>query len=298
VEGRNGWILKRLPVAVVAAALLGVPSGAGAATATLGAVAPANTPANCSACTDFQLTTHPSSPSYIVPAGSWTITSWSARGRPAGGGNGTGRLRVFRPVGTNLYRVVAESTDATIAENAAPSIPTSLPVQQGDLIGLRTGSVSPVVDYYASPLPGDAIAGALGDPAPGQTVGPGGDYPSFTDSPFRINVSAVLTSATSATTCKGRPVTILGTPGGDELIGSSGPDVIAAKGANDKVRGRGGNDVICGGGGEDTLKGGPGNDELYGQGAKDKLVGGGATDKCVGGKASDKAKGCETAKSI
>jgi len=277
---------------VVAAALLGVPSGAGAATVTIGQVAPANSPAGCSACTDFQLTTNTSLPSYTVPAGTWTITSWSARGRPAGGGDGHGRLRVFRRVAADLYRLVAESPEATIAENSAPSIPANLPVRRGDLIGLRTGSVSPIVDYYSSSSPGDEIAGALGDPALGQTVGPGGDYPSFTDAPFRVNMSAVLTSSTNAGTCKNTPSTITGTSGSDSLVGTAGPDVIAALGGNDKVSGLGSKDLICGGPGNDKLKGGPGKDTLFGQDGTDILKGGGADDLCNGGRGRDSRSNC------
>ena len=60
----------------------------------------------------------------------------------------------------------------------------------------------------------------------------------------------------AAPTCKGRPVTILGTDGADNLRGTNKRDVILALDGDDRVDGRGGNDVICGGAGRDLIKGG------------------------------------------
>jgi Ca2+-binding RTX toxin-like protein len=73
-----------------------------------------------------------------------------------------------------------------------------------------------------------------------------------------------LTLAGRAPTCKGRPVTILGTDGADVLKGSNQKDVISALGGEDRIDGRGGNDIICGGSGRDLIKGGPGHDKIFG----------------------------------
>jgi Ca2+-binding RTX toxin-like protein len=111
----------------------------------------------------------------------------------------------------------------------------------------------------------------------------------------------------SAQRCKGQLATIAGTSGNDTLVGTANRDVIATLAGNDKVSGLAGKDLICGGTGKDKLKGGPGNDFLSGQKGKDTLKGGPGKDKlsgkkgkdlCVGGPGMDKAKGCETTKSI
>jgi hypothetical protein len=104
--------------------------------------------------------------------------------------------------------------------------------------------------------------------------------------------------ALTATTCKGKPATKVGTAGNDAIVGTAAPDVIAALAGNDKVSGLSGNDLICGGTGKDNLAGGKGKDKLLGQAGKDKLRGGGAKDICKGGEADDNAKGCEVEKSI
>lgn len=94
-------------------------------------------------------------------------------------------------------------------------------------------------------------------------------------------------------TCKGKSVTIVGTPGKDARSGTSGRDVMVGLGGNDKLSGIGGNDLICGGRGNDTLKGGAGKDSLLGQRGKDKLKGGPGKDFCKGGRAKDTAFKCE-----
>ena len=68
----------------------------------------------------------------------------------------------------------------------------------------------------------------------------------------------------AAPSCKGRPVTILGTDEAEQLRGTNKRDVILALGGDDRIDGRGGNDVICGGSGRDLIKGGPGQDKIFG----------------------------------
>ena len=99
-------------------------------------------------------------------------------------------------------------------------------------------------------------------------------------------------------TCAGRPTTLTGTAGDDELVGTEGDDVILGFDGRDTIRGLGGRDVICGGAGKDTLKGGKGKDKLFGQKGRDKLRGGGGKDVCKGGKGNDSASKCEVEKSI
>lgn len=72
-------------------------------------------------------------------------------------------------------------------------------------------------------------------------------------------------SAAPATSCAGRPATIIGTGGDDVLVGTAGPDVVAGLGGDDRILGGGGDDVVCGGAGTDDLLGGDGDDRLYGE---------------------------------
>lgn len=91
--------------------------------------------------------------------------------------------------------------------------------------------------------------------------------------------------------CKGRPVTVLGGPGADELAGTSGTDVIDARGGRDVIEGRGGRDRICSGAGRDRVKGGRGADVVAGGGGADLLSGMGGNDNLRGGAGGDLLRG-------
>jgi Ca2+-binding RTX toxin-like protein len=79
--------------------------------------------------------------------------------------------------------------------------------------------------------------------------------------PWLANVPAA-NAATPSLRCWGRPATIVGTPGDDQLVGTTGPDVIAGRGGDDFIKGLQGNDLLCGDGGDDFLSGGKGNDRI------------------------------------
>ncbi len=93
--------------------------------------------------------------------------------------------------------------------------------------------------------------------------------------------------------CNGKPATIAGDDGNDQIAGTSGKDIIVTFKGNDRVNGRGGNDQICGGKGGDTLSGAKGRDKLFGQKGGDKLNGGPDRDRCDGGPGNDAASRCE-----
>jgi Tol biopolymer transport system component len=93
--------------------------------------------------------------------------------------------------------------------------------------------------------------------------------------------------------CQGKPATITGTDGEDELDGTGDKDVIAAYDGADEVNGKGGKDTICGGKDDDVVRGAGGNDKLFGEGGGDTLIGGVGKDKCDGGPGPDEEKGCE-----
>lgn len=186
-------------IAVIAASLL-VPGSALAATVTLGEVAPLSTPSNgCTGCTYFQLQTTSLSPSYVVPAGGpWTVSSWSARGgdtTPA-----AAKLRIFRATSTaGQHQLVAESGEVPIAVNSATPNATSIPVQAGDRIGIRTaGAAAMFIDHVG--IPGDESASIQGSSGMvlGETAQDGGggapNYDFNTVSTSRVNVSATLTT--------------------------------------------------------------------------------------------------------
>lgn len=121
-------------------------------------------------------------------------------------------------------------------------------------------------------------------------------------------------------TCRGVPVTLIGTRGDDVLVGSGAPDVVAGFGGNDTIFGFGGRDLVCAGsgadhvgggtaadrvfggpgadrllgrGGPDLLRGGSGRDLLRGNRGADRLRGGSGSDRCQGGAGRDSVRGCE-----
>jgi CSLREA domain-containing protein len=103
--------------------------------------------------------------------------------------------------------------------------------------------------------------------------------------------------------CLGRPVTMVGTPGPDDLSGGLGRDVFLGLGGNDEFQGSLDVDRACGGSGDDRLIGGPGDDRLagnrgrdvlLGEGGDDILIGGWGADVCRGGDGHDVTRRCET----
>jgi CSLREA domain-containing protein len=103
--------------------------------------------------------------------------------------------------------------------------------------------------------------------------------------------------------CLGRPVTIVGTPGPDDLSGGLERDVFLGRGGNDEFQGSVDVDRACGGKGDDRLIGGPGDDlllgnggrdVLFGEGGDDILIGGPGSDVCRGGTGNDISRRCET----
>lgn len=139
--------------------------------------------------------------------------------------------------------------------------------------------------------------------------------------PVSINDTATAsTRVTAASTCRGIPATIVGTPGSDRLVGTGRPDVIAGLGGGDTVIGKAGRDLICSGGGNDRvvagsaadrvfggrgadrllgrggpdlLAGNPGRDVLKGNAGRDRLRGGAGFDRCIGGRGFDRERACE-----
>jgi CSLREA domain-containing protein len=103
--------------------------------------------------------------------------------------------------------------------------------------------------------------------------------------------------------CLDRPVTIVGTPGDDDLSGGLDRDVFLGLAGDDVFQGSLDIDRACGGNGDDHLIGGPGDDRLagnrgrdvlQGEGGDDVLLGGLGADVCRGGAGRDITRRCET----
>ncbi len=91
--------------------------------------------------------------------------------------------------------------------------------------------------------------------------------------------------------CEGRPATITGTPGSDDIEGTPGPDVIAARGGDDDIEGRAGDDLICAGRGDDRMDGGRGVDRIFGHRGADAMRGGADDDRLKAGTGDDRVRG-------
>jgi hypothetical protein len=203
-----------LSTAVAITALAGLllfAAGASAASVQIGQLAPANAAGGCDECTNLQVETVAPAPSYEVPAGSWTLTSWSAQGGLKGG---SVKLRIFRPTAVpGQFRLVAETPLETIAPATIATFPTQIAVEPGDRLGLETGPDAGEPNYYPSnysaPL-GDREYGVVGAPKVGQTVGTGGEFEVGSSGGHLLNIAATLTSPTEP-------------PGGEGSIVTPGP---------------------------------------------------------------------------
>jgi Ca2+-binding RTX toxin-like protein len=105
--------------------------------------------------------------------------------------------------------------------------------------------------------------------------------------------------AAAAPTCFGRTVTIMGTPGDDNLVGQGGvADVINGLGGNDIISGGAfyfdddnpGNepDYLCGGRGDDNISGSPGDDHINGGDGNDRVRGNNGSDVEQGNDGNDR----------
>jgi hypothetical protein len=174
-------------------ALLAAP--AGAVTTTIGQVSPPVSGSFCVSCSTFQYATATGDVSYRVPAapagGGWTLTSWSARA--SGTADGTARLQVWRPTANaGEFSLLVETPTTAIPANTADPNPVSIPVQPGDVLGLRNGSEGYVPNTYVSPV-GNDVFDAIGFPVTGDTAGAAGStITGGIENNARVNVAATL----------------------------------------------------------------------------------------------------------
>jgi len=122
---------------------------------------------------------------YVVPAGNWTVTSWSTD-QTNGTPGGQMALLMFRPTGNpNEYTVVGVSAIETITPGGLNTFTTSIPVRGNDVLGFwQTGATACATAAAASY---GAAGPRGGPPGTGETVT---FTPQTTDV---LNISAVLT---------------------------------------------------------------------------------------------------------
>ena len=179
----------------------------------------------------------------------------------------------------------------------------TIPVFTGVYITSRTVSIAVVPRQVGTIVNTASVKGGEKDPV---------------DSNNKATATTLVTGP--AKTCRGVPVTILGTRGNDVLVGSNGPDVIAGFGGDDTIFAFAGRDLVCAGGGNDhvgggtaadrvfggsgfdrllgrggadLLRGNAGNDVLVGNRGADRLRGGSGSDRCRGGAGVDSVRSCE-----
>lgn len=80
----------------------------------------------------------------------------------------TGKLKLFRFAGANLYTTLAQSAQQGIAPNTLNSFPTRIPVQGGEVVGATfQGAGSGCL--FAVPGTANRMRNQSNDPAPGTT---------------------------------------------------------------------------------------------------------------------------------
>jgi hypothetical protein len=121
--------------------------------------------------------------SFVVPAGSWLLTSWSTFAGSTGGSMG---LMIFRAAAVpGYYTVVAESPVQTLTPGVSNTFPTNVVVQGGDFLGFWSGNGAACATFTGNP--GDVNLYSFGlEPAVGATV------PLFVALGFVLNVSATI----------------------------------------------------------------------------------------------------------
>jgi hypothetical protein len=169
----------------VISALLGAAAiaAAPAAAVTIGQTTPAANYA-CAAEIDIQSGVA-SGANFVVPAGSWLLTSWSTFGGFTGG---TMSMLILRATSVpGYYTVVAESPVRTLTPGVLNTFAASVPVRGGDFLGFWSGDGAACATFTGSPA--DVNPYSFGpEPAVGSivqmSIAPG----------YLLNISATLTS--------------------------------------------------------------------------------------------------------
>jgi polyvinyl alcohol dehydrogenase (cytochrome) len=127
---------------------------------------------------------------FVVPAGTWSVTSWSTY---AGTPGGTMSLMVLRPQGGGNYQVVGESPSEALTANELNTFTLSSPiaVQPGDQLGFWADG-SACLKFTGNAGDQDTFDYSPSEPASGTTI------PTEAYSGFVPNISATLTPGNHA----------------------------------------------------------------------------------------------------
>lgn len=159
--------------AVVVAALIVAPTGAGAATSTVGQTFAPDPATNCGGAgsipgVTFLQTEVASGNQYIVP-GNGTITSWSFQ--TGSDLPSTLKFKVGRPQEDGSILFVGEEVAGALTPNAVNTYPANLPVEEQDIIGFFMGGSGGDCAITTAD-PNDTSAQYLSDPPVGAAPEP------------------------------------------------------------------------------------------------------------------------------
>jgi hypothetical protein len=171
-------------LALGASLLILAAAASSASAATIGQVSP-STDLGCQAGFDWVQAASAGNPSYEVPSGGKTITSWSTNAWTAAGEKM--EFKVFRPTGAHGgYSVVGHDGPRDLVPGTTNTFPVNIPVKPGDLLGLHTTTTGPCDSNGGSMDTVDSLFGDLGDAGSGM----------FTPNERSLlNVSAVVTTS-------------------------------------------------------------------------------------------------------
>ncbi|HEX5448513.1 MAG TPA: hypothetical protein VFW85_00470 [Gaiellaceae bacterium] len=154
-------------LAALAVTIAALAATAFATTATVGTV-PAAIGTQCGIPVDIIQT---GNPAYVVPSGTWTVTSWSTRGIVTAGM----RLAVFQSLGGSSYQVMAVSPTETSVAGVVNTFHTPMTVHGGEILGMwgdtdvacgGAGTGTIVAAHSLSPATvGDVVSGFATIPA-------------------------------------------------------------------------------------------------------------------------------------
>jgi len=139
--------------------MLSITAAASANTATIGsALQHPNTPSICSDCVGVQLgQAGGSSPLPLTSPANGTVTSWAVRSGDVGA---VYTLRILRPTGGNTFTSAGTSTAPSVPGGTLDSILShvaSLPIKQGDAIGVALGPTATGLPQFTSNNQADVL---------------------------------------------------------------------------------------------------------------------------------------------
>ena len=152
--------------------MLSITAAASANTATIGsALQHPNTPSICSDCVGVQLDqAGGSSPLPLTSPANGTVTSWAVRSGDVGA---VYTLRILRPTGGNTFTSAGTSTAPSVPGGTLDSILShvaSLPIKQGDAIGVALGPTATGLPQFTSNNQADVLGYSTSVPPDGTPV--------------------------------------------------------------------------------------------------------------------------------